>query len=131
MSDMRIPACNAIVEFYSKIRACPFCGKRTALYVEMDIETGLYSIACDIEQVPNRGCGACGPQSKTIAGAVDAFNNMDIENECENFIEAQLDAQREIMIAHIQGIIDDSQSDGDTINAIRDYLSDVDVSGVV
>jgi hypothetical protein len=56
---------------------------------------------------------------------------MDIANECEAFIEAQLDAQREIMIEHIQGIIDDGQSDGDTINAIRDYLSDVDVSGVV
>lgn len=131
MRNMRIPACNAIKEFYSKINACPFCGKRTALYVEMDIETGLYSVVCDIEQAVNRGCGASGPQCKTIAAAVDAFNDMDIQNECENYTQAALDTQREIMAEHIQGIIDDGQSDGDTINAIRDYLSDVDVSGVV
>lgn len=131
MRDMRIPACNAIKEFYSKIKACPFCGKRTALYIEMDIETGLYSVACDMEQTVNRGCGASGPQCKTIAGAVDAFNDLDVTKECEIFIEAQLDTQRELMVAHIQGIIDDGQSDGDTINAIRDYLSDVDLSGVI
>lgn len=131
MRDMRIPACNAIKEFYSKIKACPFCGKRTALYIEMDIETGLYSVVCDMEQTVDSGCGASGPQCKTIAGAVNAFNDLDIADECEAFTQAQLDAQREIMIEHIQGIIDDGLSDGETINAIRDYLSDVDLSGVV
>ena len=131
MRDMRIPPCNAVIEFHSKIKACPFCGKRTAIYVEMDIETGLYSVVCDMEQAVNRGCGASGPQCKTIAGAIDAFNDMDIVNECEMFIEVQLDTQRELIIEHIQGIIENGQSDVDTINEIRDYLSEIDISGVV
>ena len=56
---------------------------------------------------------------------------MHIFTECENYTHAQLDTQREKMIENITEIINDGQSDGDTINAIRDYLSDVDVSGVV
>lgn len=110
--------------------ACPFCGNRKSLEINYDKDAGMYEVWCDYESFP-AGCGASGPPSRTIAGAVTAWNEMHIFTECENYTQAAIDTQRDQMIEHIQGIIDDGQSDGDTINAIRDYLSDVDISGVV
>lgn len=109
---------------------CPFCGKRKSLEIDYDLEDGTYWVWCDYESFP-AGCGASGPPARTVAGAVTAWNEMHIFTECENYTHAQLDAQREIMIEHITEIIQDGGEDCDTINAIRDYLSDVDVSGVV
>lgn len=110
--------------------ACPFCGNRKSLEIYYEKDAGIYSVWCDYDSFP-AGCGAYGPPARTIAGAVTAWNEMHIFTECENYTHAQLDTQREKMIENITEIINDGQSDGDTINAIRDYLSDVDVSGVV
>ena len=112
---------------------CPFCGKRKSLVIDYELGDGTYCtywVWCDIESFP-AGCGACGPPARTVAGAVAAWNEMDIVRKCDEYIQAQLDVQREQMIEHITEIIQDGGEDGDTINAIRDYLSDVDVSGVV
>lgn len=118
------------IVWWKRARKCPFCGKRKSLEINYEKSDGMYWVWCDYDSFP-AGCGASGPAASTIAGAVAAWNEMDIIRRSEEYTQAQLDAQREIMIEHIQGIIDDGQSDGDTINAIRDYLSDVDVSGVV
>lgn len=110
--------------------ACPFCGKRNSLEIDYELDDGTYWVWCDIESLP-AGCGASGPPARTVAGAVAAWNEMDIIRRCEEYTQAQLDVQREQMIEHITEIIQDGGEDCDTINAIRDYLSDVDVSGVV
>lgn len=110
--------------------ACPFCGKRKSLEIYHEKSDGMYWVWCDYDSFP-AGCGACGPPARTIAGAVAAWNEMHIITECENYTQAALDTQRDQMIEHITEIIQDGGEDGDTINAIRDYLSDVDVSGVV
>lgn len=110
--------------------ACPFCGKRKSLDIYHDKSAGMYFVWCDYDSFP-AGCGASGPPSRTLAGAVRAWNEMYIFTECENYTQAAIDTQRDQMIDHITEIIQSGCEDGDTLNAIRDYLAAVDVSGVV